>query len=148
LNEDLETAINMTFVRGRPSLEHEEVVGMSDSVIPSFDSVTIDCPEPAALAGFYAALLDWTMSSASDDYVTIERLGGGTAITFQRAEHFTSPTWPDPTVPQQLHLDFAVTDLEGAHERAIALGARHLDSRDNFRVYADPVGHPFCICSW
>jgi hypothetical protein len=41
-----------------------------------------------------------------------------------------------------------VDDLEAAHERAISLGARLLDTQAKFRVYADPVGHPFCLCSW
>ena len=121
---------------------------MPDSTIPRFDSVTVDCPEPAVLAEFYSALLNWPMPAVSGDYVTIEPPSGGTAITFQRAVDFVPPTWPDPLVPQQLHLDLSVEDLEGAHHRALDLGARPLDTRDNFRVYADPVGHPFCICSW
>jgi predicted enzyme related to lactoylglutathione lyase len=51
-------------------------------------------------------------------------------------------------VQQQLHLDLAVDDIDAAHERAIALGARPLDTQEKFRVYADPAGHPFCLCSW
>jgi hypothetical protein len=47
-----------------------------------------------------------------------------------------------------MHLDLAVDDLEAAHERAISLGARHLDTQKKFRVYADPVGHLFCLCAW
>ena len=121
---------------------------MAGSVVPRFDSVTIDCPEPADLARFYSTLLEWPMPDATGDYVTIEPPEGGTAITFQRAGDFSAPTWPDPLVAQQLHLDLSVEDLRGAHDRAVGLGARHLTTRDKFRVYADPVGHPFCICSW
>lgn len=121
---------------------------MVASPIPRFDSVTIDCPEPSALATFYASLLEWPIPEASDDYMTIEPPGGGTAITFQRIPDFVAPTWPNPPVAQQMHLDLSVEDMERAHERAIALGARHLDTRETFRVYADPVGHPFCICTW
>ncbi len=62
-------------------------------------------------------------------------------------------TWPDPAVPQQLHLDLTVPDraaLDVQHDRAMALGARLLvdeaDAEDEpIRVYADPAGHPFCI---
>ena len=41
-------------------------------------------------------------------------------------------------------------DLDVAHERALALGARLLEDRSDdpeepLRVYADPAGHPFCI---
>jgi hypothetical protein len=41
-------------------------------------------------------------------------------------------------------------DLDGQHERVLALGARLLldrfdDPDEPLRVYADPAGHPFCI---
>jgi catechol 2,3-dioxygenase-like lactoylglutathione lyase family enzyme len=129
---------------------------MPNSAVPRFDTVTIDCPDPAALAGFYAALLAWPApddegedaEEGDAEYVALDPPEGGTAITFQRAADFVAPTWPNPAVPQQMHLDLAVDDLEAAHERAIGLGARHLDSQDKFRVYADPAGHLFCLCSW
>jgi|SRR6266508_6450767 len=121
---------------------------MPGAAVPRFDTVTIDCPEPAALARFYGELLEWPVPAGDGDYVALDPPGGGTAITFQRAAGFVAPTWPDPAVQQQLHLDLAVDDLDAAHERAIALGARHLDTQEKFRVYADPVGHPFCLCSW
>ena len=121
---------------------------MPGAAVPRFDSVTIDCPAPATLAGFYGQLLEWPVPAGEGDDVTLEPPGGGTALTFQRAAGFVAPTWPDPAVQQQLHLDLAVEDLDAAHERAITLGARHLDTREKFRVYADPVGHPFCLCSW
>jgi hypothetical protein len=47
-----------------------------------------------------------------------------------------------------MHLDLAVDDMDAAHARAVVLGARHLDTREKFRVYADPVGHLFCLCRW
>ncbi len=56
----------------------------------------------------------------------------GPAITFQRADDFVAPTWPHPAVQQQLHIDLAVDDMEAAHERALALGARHLDTQEKF----------------
>jgi hypothetical protein len=121
---------------------------MPGGAVPRFDSVTIDCPEPAALARFYAELLEWPVPAGDGDYVTLDSPGGGTAITFQRAAGFVAPTWPDPAVQQQLHLDLAVEDPDAAHERAITLGARHLHTQKTFRVDADPVGHPFCLCSW
>ena len=121
---------------------------MTGSAVPRFDTVTIDCPDPAALASFYGMLLEWPVPEGDGDYVALDPPGGGTAITFQRAAGFVAPTWPDPAVQQQFHLDLAVDDLDAAHERAIALGAHHLDTQQKFRVYADPVGHPFCLCSW
>lgn len=123
---------------------------MPGAAVPRFDSVTIDCPDPAALAGFYGELLEWPVPAPAGDaeYVAIDPPGGGTAINFQRAPGFVAPDWPDPAVQQQMHFDLAVDDLEAAHERAITLGARLLDTQAKFRVYADPVGHPFCLCSW
>jgi hypothetical protein len=37
--------------------------------------------------------------------------------------------------------------MDAAHQRAIELGARHLDTQPTFRVFADPAGHPFCLCA-
>ena len=121
---------------------------MPGSAVPRLETVTIDCPEPAALARFYGALLEWPVPPGDGDYVALDPPGGGTALTFQRAADFVVPTWPDPAVQQQMHLDLAVDDIEAAHERAIALGARHLDTQEKFRVYADPAGHLFCLCAW
>ena len=51
-----------------------------------------------------------------------------------------------------MHLDLWVGDLPAAHKEAIALGARLLKAADDpaaaegFQVYADPAGHPFCLC--
>jgi len=44
-------------------------------------------------------------------------------------------------VPQQMHLDVMVEDVEAAAPRVLALGARRLDGD----VFADPAGHPFCL---
>jgi predicted enzyme related to lactoylglutathione lyase len=122
---------------------------MPGAAVPRFDTVTIDCPDPLALAGFYGELLGWPVpeSDADGDSVVLDPPGGATAIGFQRAAGFVAPTWLDAGVQQQVHLDLAVADPDAAHERAVALGAGHLDTQEKFRVYADQVGHPF-LCSW
>jgi hypothetical protein len=40
-----------------------------------------------------------------------------------------------------------VKDLDLAEERVLALGATKspFQSATNFRVYLDPIGHPFCL---
>jgi len=40
-----------------------------------------------------------------------------------------------------------VEDVEEAEPRVLELGARLVqkDTDSDFRVYADPVGHPFCL---
>ncbi|WP_269801784.1 VOC family protein, partial [Blastococcus atacamensis] len=53
---------------------------------------------------------------------------------------------PDPSRPQQFHLDIRVADIAEAEPKVLALGARPLPGGGgDFRVYADPVGHPFCL---
>ncbi len=122
---------------------------MSDPAVPTFGSLAIDCPDPAALADFYGHLLAWDVAAddPTGEWVHVRPPGGGTALGFQRAAGFVAPTWPDPDVQQQLHIDFDVADLDAAHQRAIGLGATLLDVQDTFHVFADPVGHPFCLCS-
>lgn len=55
------------------------------------------------------------------------------------------PRWPDPAYPQQMHLDVLVRDLDAAEADVIKLGATRLRDSGEFRVYADPIGHPFCL---
>lgn len=57
------------------------------------------------------------------------------------------PDWPDPERPQQLHLDIRVDDVDEAARAVVALGARRLpaERESGFRVFSDPVGHPFCL---
>ena len=57
------------------------------------------------------------------------------------------PRWPDPDYPQQMHLDVDAPDVVAAGERATDLGASLLQDSGEFRVFADPVGHPFCLYS-
>ena len=118
---------------------------MSDTAVPRFHSVAIDCPDPAALGTFYARLLDWPIPSDAGEWVTLQAPGGGPTIAFQQAAGFVAPTWPAADVQQQLHLDLEVADMDAAHQRAVELGARLLDTQETFRVFADPVGHPFCL---
>jgi hypothetical protein len=78
--------------------------------------------------------------------VTLRRDSDAFSLSFQRAAEFIAPQWPDPARPQQFHLDVRVDDVDDAEQRVLALGATRLpgDGKD-FRVYADPVGHPFCL---
>ncbi len=106
----------------------------------------LDCPDPRALAGFYAELLGMEISRGGpgDDWVVVT--GAGYRLAFQQAPDLQPPDWPNPDRPQQFHLDVRVADIEEAEPRVLALGARRLPGEGgDFRVYADPVGHPFCL---
>ena len=76
---------------------------------------------------------------------------GATALAALRVADYLPPTWPDPAVPKQLHLDLAVSDLDAAEAEAVRLGARRADEQlqpTQWRVMLDPAGHPFCLCDW
>lgn len=111
--------------------------------------VALDSRTPRELAGFYAALLEWELTSASDDWVTIRPPDGVAYLGFHLNEHHVRPVWPStPGQPQQqLHLDFEVQDLEAAIAHAIELGAVPADfqPQEDVRVMLDPDGHPFCL---
>jgi catechol 2,3-dioxygenase-like lactoylglutathione lyase family enzyme len=111
--------------------------------------VVLDSRTPRELAGFYATLLDWEVSSEADDWVTLRAPDGIAYLAFHLNEQHVAPVWPStPDQPQQqLHLDFEVQDLEAAVAHAIELGARQADfqPQDAVRVMLDPDGHPFCL---
>ncbi|GLZ80361.1 glyoxalase [Actinorhabdospora filicis] len=120
--------------------------------------IVIDCPDPAALARFYSGLLSGPTTGGiageivreEDDWVTVD-LGGGPRLAFQLAPGHVPPAWPDPSRPQQFHLDLEVDDIDEARALAETLGARfveeHVGERGyGFVVMIDPAGHPFCLC--
>jgi hypothetical protein len=109
-------------------------------------SVAVECPDARQLAAFYATITGGSVTFASDEWVTVNGPGG--RIDFQTAPEYVPPAWPDPHSSMQLHLDFYVDDMQAAEARVLAAGARKYEyqpSPDAFRVYADPVGHPFCL---
>jgi hypothetical protein len=111
-------------------------------------AVVLDCPDPRALAGFYAEVLAGTVR-VEGDWVDLE-LPGGRMLAFQAAPGHVPPKWPAGDDSQQFHLDLTVDDMDAAEKGVLALGARVLDAEDRsrgFRVYADPAGHPFCLCA-
>ena len=105
--------------------------------------VIYDCPDPAALAAFYSALLGLPITYRSADWVVVARDDRSSGFAFQLAPDHRPPNWPDPQQPQQLHLDVMVDDLTVADREVLALGARKLPDGED--VYADPAGHPFCL---
>jgi catechol 2,3-dioxygenase-like lactoylglutathione lyase family enzyme len=114
--------------------------------------VVLDCPDPRALARFYAGVLGGTVEDRSDDqYDWVElSLPGGRTLAFQGSPGHVPPKWPGSDGAQQFHLDLDVKDLDAAEQAVLELGARPLDADDrerSFRVYADPAGHPFCLCA-
>jgi predicted enzyme related to lactoylglutathione lyase len=118
-------------------------VNINNQVIV-FDAADLD-----AESSFWAALLGGTVDAEDDWHMVL--VEGNPRIGVQLAPKHVPPDWPDG-VPQQIHLDLWVDDIEEAHQEVTSLGARLLkaatdsDEPDNFQVYADPAGHPFCLC--
>jgi catechol 2,3-dioxygenase-like lactoylglutathione lyase family enzyme len=132
---------------------------------PRLAQVVLDTTDARRSAEFWRQLLGLVYRSghepprhaqddpAGRDWLNLRAADGTPVLAFQQIDRLTPATWPEPTVPQQLHLDLTVADvdeLNAVHERVLALGGRlRLDRADDvdepIRVYADPDGHPFCI---
>ncbi|MER7413171.1 MULTISPECIES: VOC family protein [Streptomyces] len=112
----------------------------------------LDCPDPAALARFYAGILGWTVDDRGDgEWVEVTAPQGGRLLAFQRAPDHVPPRWPSGEHSQQAHLDLYVDRerWDEAEQEALGLGARLVqpdEGERDFRVYLDPAGHPFCLC--
>jgi catechol 2,3-dioxygenase-like lactoylglutathione lyase family enzyme len=104
--------------------------------------VVIDCPDPSALAAFYAQLIGLRVTHESEDWVVIAENDTSSGVAFQLAPDHQPPQWPNPDRPQQFHLDVMVEDPVAAEPEILALGAQRLPGEN---VYADPAGHPFCV---
>ena len=102
----------------------------------------VDCPDPMVEARFWSGVLGDAITYADEDFVVVSADTTTSGLAFQRAADLTPPTWPQPAVPQQMHLDVMVDDQETASTAVLALGARRLPGD---HVYADPAGHPFCL---
>jgi len=120
-------------------------------VIAPFCGVVVDCPDPLALAMFYSRLTGMAIDETSDgeDEGSWAQLQSGEhpTIGFQKVDAVTPVTWPTGERPQRLHLDFAVDDLDEGEAFALSLGARKANDQPGttFRVFVDPIGHPFCL---
>jgi predicted enzyme related to lactoylglutathione lyase len=117
--------------------------------IARFSLVALDCPDPHSLAAFYRTVVggDINQSTASDEWVRLQT-GTGADIGFQKDPNYRAPDWPEGE-PQHAHLDFDVLDLDEGEKAVLALGAVKASTQpspDEWRVFLDPVGHPFCLC--
>jgi predicted enzyme related to lactoylglutathione lyase len=115
----------------------------------NYQVVVFDAADLTPESSFWAGVLDGTVDTEDDWHMVL--VNGVPAIGVQLAPNYVAPDWPDGAPPQQIHLDLWVDDFKAAHDKVMALGARVLkpvqdiDSGD-FQVYADPAGHPFCLC--
>jgi catechol 2,3-dioxygenase-like lactoylglutathione lyase family enzyme len=112
--------------------------------------VVFDAPDLDAESAFWAGVLGGEIDREPDWHMVI--VGGEPRVGVQLAPDHVAPDWPGGDPSQQVHVDLWVDDFASAHDEVIALGARVLQpargstAGDDFQVYADPAGHPFCLC--
>ncbi len=117
-------------------------------MIGTFSCLVIDCAAPRALAPFYQELMGLERVEDSDEWVTLGDSAQPARIALQQVADYRAPEWPSSASPAQMHIDVLVGDLDVAQAAVLGLGARLLEGSDKsigYRVYADPVGHPFCL---
>ena len=132
---------------------------------PTLRAVVLDATDARALGEFYRLLLGYEYwpgyepppsgepDRRGDEWLVLRDPSGAARLAIQHVDELPAATWPEPIVPQQLHLDMTVADVDELaqqHDRALALGATELDDRslnpdEPLYVFADPAGHPFCI---
>lgn len=119
--------------------------------IATFGVTALDCPDPRALAEFYAAVLGWEVSGEGE-WVEVTA-PEGRRLAFQESPGYVPPRWPGTEHGQQFHLDLEVPQdrMDEAEKQVLALGARLVEGdgggKRRWRVYLDPAGHPFCLCA-
>jgi catechol 2,3-dioxygenase-like lactoylglutathione lyase family enzyme len=138
---------------------------MRDSAVPRLRQVVFDTTDARASAEFWREVLGLVYRSgheppgpdqddpAGRDWLNLRNPDGTPCLAFQQVDELPRSTWPQHGVPQQLHLDLTVRDMDelnAVHSRVLGLGGelrfdRSDDAEEPLRVYADPDGHPFCI---
>ncbi|MBA3420039.1 MAG: VOC family protein [Geodermatophilaceae bacterium] len=105
-------------------------------------SVVVDAHDPAALAGFWASALGYSVAYTLPDEVAIEAPDDtGPAIVFASVPRAKA-------TKNRLHFELNPDDQVAEVARLTELGAQHVDigQRDvPWVVLADPEGNEFCV---
>jgi predicted enzyme related to lactoylglutathione lyase len=113
--------------------------------IGKLKTVVLDAPDIARLSAFYSELAGWTQQYADHEWITMTT-DDGWRIGLQSAPDHVPPQWPDPSHPQQAHLDLRVPDLAAGTQKAVELGAELVRENERWNTLTDPAGHPFDLC--
>jgi predicted enzyme related to lactoylglutathione lyase len=111
----------------------------------AFDAITIDCADPVALSGFWAAILGTDVESTlgAAHYIDLVARPGLPLLRFHRVPE-------GKAVKNRLHLDLLAEDIEAAAARVERLGGRrtgetYTEYDYTWIVLADPEDNEFCI---
>jgi Glyoxalase-like domain len=107
-------------------------------------NITLDCANALELGAFWSGALERPIDpDASEFFASIGRGSG------------QSPTWMFIQVPEgktaknRMHIDLMSDDPATEVQRLIALGAVHIDDKDEWgiawSVLQDPSGNEFCV---
>ena len=144
---------------------HLAIIGDVTTTHPALRTTVLDATDARALAEFWRALLGFVYRPGDEpppegepdprgqDWLVLRDGTAAARLAIQQVADLPPSTWPEPGVPQQLHLDLTVPDIEALttqRDRAVALGAtlrldRSTDPDEPLYVFSDPAGHPFCI---
>lgn len=110
-----------------------------------FETLTIDCTDVRKVAEFWRDLLGWEWHEDDDGDLWIsdpDKAAGSPDMLFQFS--------PDPRHGKnRLHWDLRPDNRDAEVERALSLGATHVDigqtGKETWVVLADPEGNEFCI---
>jgi len=111
-----------------------------------FTELVIDCANPARVAEFWAAVLDYRVLQQSEQGVEIGAPDGSVRPTLTFV-----PVPEAKTIKNRLHIDLNPTGQNQAAEleRLLALGARQVDVGQGadvtWVVLADPEDNEFCL---
>ena len=107
-----------------------------------WDSIVIDCVDPARVARFWSEALSLELHGPNEDGdVWLEAGRGCPAIVFGKVHEIKS-------VKDRIHLDLRPDGQAAEVERLISLGARRIDigqGEVTWVVMADPEGNEFCV---
>ncbi|HEY3484090.1 MAG TPA: VOC family protein, partial [Ilumatobacteraceae bacterium] len=94
------------------------------STFPALRAVALDATNAREVAEFWRELLGYsyrpgdeppaagTPDSKADDWLVLRDRTGTARLAVQSVDELPRSTWPDPKVPQQLHLDLTVADTD------------------------------------
>ncbi|WP_112243800.1 VOC family protein [Kribbella monticola] len=107
----------------------------------TLEHVTFDCADAAALAGFWAQVLESTVDAeANEFFATVNKEADGPALMFIQVPE-------ERAGKNRLHIDFASTDWAAQVDRIVGLGAKRVGEYDEYGAHwvtlADPEGNVF-----
>jgi len=120
---------------------------MRGNPVGSFDSVTIECLDPDALAAFWCEVFDTkidTREGSPVDHIDLLPAAGAPTIRLLRVDE-------PKTAKDRMHIDVLVDDVERAVAQLEAAGATVVEGTDRnghdraTQTMLDPEGNKFCL---